>query len=412
MDDAPLLMEHAVLERILSAAYQASLLRDEDRPVRLRLIVADPGAFSLHAGPPEGLHPLAFERPLPFSAQELRRLAAAAKYQRALIGVRECEGGELGIWGIIQSGPGWLQVAQGGRATAPSLPPAALVVRVLGPGRLAVDRGGLTLAELRGGEVTLPSFDVFRSRWLLTRFNAARGELMAKHAEARALAAEPWAALDPDLTRLISQQMVKRFIATMRAAHHGGTVLLLPPSSVGEALTEGRYLRLKYVFRDEPPRRRYRALMLAMMEELARAGGAAGASRVGFRAYQAMRSPAVEALDDAIFEMSQLIASLSEVDGAVVMSKRFEIIGFGAEIAGDLPDVRVVARALDLEATEREDEAPDAVGTRHRSAYRLCAKVEEAVAVVVSQDGTVRFIAHHEGRVTYWDHAPTDAPDV
>ena len=110
--------------------------------------------------------------------------------------------------------------------------------------------------------------------------------------------------------------------------------------------------------------------------------------------------------------MSQIIASLADVDGAVVLTKRFEILGFGAEIAGDLPDVRVVARALDLEATEHEREPPDAMGTRHRSAYRLCAKVEDAVAIVVSQDGGVRFIAHHKGEVTYWDHAPTDAPDV
>ena len=48
--------------------------------------------------------------------------------------------------------------------------------------------------------------------------------------------------------------------------------------------------------------------------------------------------------------MSHLIASLANVDGAVVLTKRFEILGFGAEIAGELPHVTEVRRALDLEA--------------------------------------------------------------
>jgi DNA integrity scanning protein DisA with diadenylate cyclase activity len=44
------------------------------------------------------------------------------------------------------------------------------------------------------------------------------------------------------------------------------------------------------------------------------------------------------------------------------------------------------------------------MGTRHRSAYRLCARFPDAIAIVISQDGGVRFVAWHEGAVTYWDH--------
>ena len=41
-----------VLETILSTCYQASLLREEERPVRFRLIVANPASFPMSGGPP------------------------------------------------------------------------------------------------------------------------------------------------------------------------------------------------------------------------------------------------------------------------------------------------------------------------------------------------------------------------
>jgi DNA integrity scanning protein DisA with diadenylate cyclase activity len=121
--------------------------------------------------------------------------------------------------------------------------------------------------------------------------------------------------------------------------------------------------------------------------------------------YASLRDDELASMRDAIFEMSQLIAALSEVDGAVVMTKRFELLGFGAEIVGDLPQVEHVARALDLEAEDSVAEPLVADGTRHRSAYRLCSRVPDALALVVSQDGGVRFVAAHRGEVTFWDHA-------
>jgi hypothetical protein len=106
-----------------------------------------------------------------------------------------------------------------------------------------------------------------------------------------------------------------------------------------------------------------------------------------------------------------LIAALADVDGAVVMTKRFELLGFGAEIRGsDFPDVIMVKRALDLEATSCDEELTDGVGTRHRAAYRLCAHVRDALAVVASQDGSIRFVTWMNGSVTYWDHVSTGAP--
>ena len=407
--DAPPLLDQVHLEHMLTVAYQASLLRDEDRAVRVRIVAARPEEFDPNGGPPTGLQPLVFDQPVPYTPQELRRLALVAKYHRALIGVRPLTGdGRCGIWGMLQSGPGWIQMAQGGRGPAPAPPPSALLVRVLGPGRIAVGRGLSTFAELRGGVVGGPGMDLFRSQWVPARFLTARSELALLHAEARSRAeasGERWADLGPDVIRLVSQAMVRRFLAAMVSAHHGGTVIMLPHESAEEAVHANGPLRLKYAFRDGEPRRRYRQLILGLMRAIARAGGSAGVSSVDGDTYASLRDHELSSLQDAIVEMSQLIAALSEVDGAVVITKRFEILGFGAEIIGDLPDVQHVARALDLEGDDRVREPLIADGTRHRSAYRLCSRLPSALVLVVSQDGGVRFVAEHRGQVTFWDHA-------
>lgn len=330
------LPEPEALEHLLSIAYQASLLQEEDRPVRFRLFVGDPARLPPGAGPPSGLHCLRFKEPRRYDEHEIRRLAPAAKFTRALIGVRSVDG-RFEIWGMLQSGPRWLQSARGGRPLPSPVPSDALVVRAVGPGRLAVALGEVILAELRGGQLQSATMDVFESRWLSSRFVRLRTELVHEHDEA--MRGSGGAPLNPDVTRKIAQQMVKRLIATMRDAHHGGTLLLVPRERAPGLVDDRGAIRLKYAFADEEPRRRYRSLILAVMRELSLAGAVdAGAGPVGWETYRASTRPAIVSLDEAILEMSQLLAALGEVDGAVLLTDSFEVLGFGGEIVGTLPE--------------------------------------------------------------------------
>jgi hypothetical protein len=72
----------------------------------------------------------------------------------------------------------------------------------------------------------------------------------------------------------------------------------------------------------------------------------------------------LRALEEAVVELAQLMASLAAVDGAVVMNRRFELLGFGGEITA-ADSVLQIHRAVDLEATETIAEMVDGVGTRH-----------------------------------------------
>ena len=86
-----------------------------------------------------------------------------------------------------------------------------------------------------------------------------------------------------------------------------------------------------------------------------------------------------------------------------MISQRLEILAFGAEIAGNLPAVGEVEAALDIEAAATRTESTAGVGTRHRSVYRLCAQLPRMLGIVQSQDGRIRMVKQHEGKVTYWD---------
>jgi hypothetical protein len=142
------------------------------------------------------------------------------------------------------------------------------------------------------------------------------------------------------------------------------------------------------------------------MQILAASGSneAIGKTSVGWEDYGRSRSRELANLDEAIFEMSYMIANLTQVDGAVVLTKRFELLGFGGEIAGALPEVDNVAKALDLEGDMQHLESVENVGTRHRTVYRLCNALPDMLGIVVSQDGGTRFVRWKDPHVTYWRH--------
>jgi hypothetical protein len=399
-----------VVETVLSTCYQASLMREEERAVRFRLIVADPAVFPTGAGPPHGVHRLLFGEPRPFSHHELRRLAPAVDFHRALIGAR-IEPRGLILWGIATTGPRWVQAMYGGREPFPSLPPY-LVVRVTAPGRIAVCKGLVTLAALVGGRILQPSLDIFHSTWLPAAFAGWREQLLALHHQARDRATTPWADLDPDLAGLIVHHAVRSVIGLMRNSHHGGTILFLPPEGDGSIDALDGRVRPKYRFASEEPSRRFRTLVVALMNALAAARPRPEGGTIGWDDYVRSTDRDVAAIDEAVFELAHQVAGLAAVDGAVVLDKRFALLGFGAEIGGDLPPVRRVARALDADGTVKVRESVESDGTRHRSAYRLCNFMHDALAIVVSQDGAARFVTWHDGEVTYWDHLATSVLDV
>jgi len=386
-----------LLSEALSVAFEASLTLEESRPTRFRLLLTDPEELPESGRPNEGALRLRFGETRPLNADELRGLSPAAPFEASLIGAHAVEG-KLRIWGIAHSGPAWLAPTWGGRSLVPNWTYDP-IVHVTGPGRLAVRCAGKLVGGLERGVIVNATIDVFDSEWLPAMFVRERREVQEEHARGQARTSSPTAA-DQTLVGRVGQHLLRRAIQLVRGSRHGGMILIADAPDPGSATLDN--VALKYRFDGSEPPRRYRTLLFAILDRLA--AGTTSAS-VDWSDFARDTNPDLEKLEQAVFEMSRVIASLAAIDGAVVVSKRFALLGFGGEVSGELSAPLRVWRALDLEVHEREAASVEDVGTRHRAAYRFVRMHPRGLAIVISQDGGVSFVANRDDEVVFWEQS-------
>ena len=96
-----------------------------------------------------------------------------------------------------------------------------------------------------------------------------------------------------------------------------------------------------------------------------------------------------------------MVASLTQVDGAVVFSKSLRLLAFGAMItAGTWTDVREVSRHDGREEV-LEWEERSLHGMRHQSAIDFVAAVPGSLAIVVSEDGDISVFSRQGDYVAF-----------
>jgi DisA bacterial checkpoint controller nucleotide-binding len=392
-----LALSPALFEEALGVAFQASLLTEETRATRFRLLLTPPDQLPETGSPKQGVLRLRFDALRPFTADELRRLAPAVPFETALIGVH-VDDGRLRIWGVAHSGPAWLAPTWGGRSVVPNwtLDP---IVHVTGPGHIAVRSAGKLIGALERGLVVDATLDVFDSEWLPAMFAREREDIRAAHEASQEGVASPTSA-EHSLVGKVGQHMLRRAIQLVRGAQHGGLILVLNTAGASEASQRG--LRLKYSLGQDEPSHRYRSLLLRILEAVARSTTKAS---VGWADFAASESIELMALEQEVFELSRVLANLTAIDGALVLDKRLGVLGFGAEVSAELPTPRRVFRALDAEGQVRQPEEVENVGTRHRAAYRFVNDHPDGLAVVISQDGGVSFVANRNGDVVFWEQS-------
>jgi sensor domain DACNV-containing protein len=395
--DVELGLSREQLADILSVCFLASLTTDEGRPVRFRLLLVHPDTLPAEGEPNHGVLRLRFDRSRTFDADELRRLSPAVPFETALIGAH-LEGGELRIWGIAHSGASWLAPSWGGRDSG-VIWTSAPIIHVTGPGRVAVRSSGRLVAGLERGSLVSSAMDVFESRWLPRLFEEARRDLLHEHRDGSGAES---GVIDKSLIQTLAQHMLRRVTRLVRGAGHGGMILVADVAEAERYRSGIGAVRLKYGFRDEEPRGRYNTLVHRLMASL---GAASTAGSIGWADFRDSDDPVLSEIEESVFEISRLIASLAATDGAVLLNKRFDLIGFGAEVSAELPAPSRVWRATDIEADHRECDLAESVGTRHRAAYRFVQHHPQGIAAVISADGAVRFVASLGHGVTYWEQS-------
>jgi hypothetical protein len=383
------------LEEALSVCFQASLTSEEGRPTRFRLLLTPLEQLPPRGTPNQGVLRLRFDQSRPLSADELRRLSPSVPFESALIGA-QLEHERLRIWGVAHSGPAWLAPSWGGRSPVPNWTYDP-IIHVTGPGKLTVRCAGKAVGALERGEIVDSVIDVFDSEWLPALFALQREEVRVEYAARHAQAREA-TTVEHSLVGQVSQHMLRRAIQLVRGARHGG-LLLIVDSDLDAC---SRALRLKYRFEQDEPSRRFRTLLFKILDRLA---SSSSSGSLGWADFVADESAELLALEQSVFELSRLIANLTAVDGAVVLDKRFGLLGFGAEVSAELPAPTRVWRALDTEGRGRAEDDIESVGTRHRAAYRFVKDHPRGLALVISHDGGVSFVSNRDGEVMFWSQS-------
>lgn len=404
------LPDQAVLEDLVSTCYQVSLMKEEARGLRFRVMLCEPEVF-LGEGfrKYRELFILPFSERRPYNVYEVIKLGPATDFNNSIIGIRLDQQEGLQIWGFIHSGSRWTHAIHGGSKQPTPLPPA-LALHVTGPGRLTACRGLEILAQLAGGNIISPSANVFKSHWMNERFSRVQMQLAAKHENDPLHDRSRWARIDPAFVTTLYLEFFKHVISTVRRSGHGGTIISLPAGMEDMISHRNPYISLKYSFGADGPRTQLQNLVLEIMQIVAvSCGKRHGPEYVaGWRDYVQLQKEELTQLDELIFKFARFAARLTGVDGAVVTTEEPELVGFGGIIQGSFEMGDTVARALDPEGKRRRTEKIEGVGTRHRSLYALCERLHNALGIVVSQDAEVQVVTWKDDMVTCWDVIPID----
>jgi len=398
------------LDELVSTCYQVSQMQEEARGLRFRIMLCEPEDVDRDGqGEPKGLFTLVFSESRPYNVYELLKLSPSTDYNNSLIGIRYRPSEGLQIWGLIHSGSKWMHAIHGGSKQATPLP-SALGINVVGAGRLIVCRGQEILAQLSGGAIISPAMNVFQSQWVAERFGRVRDELALLHEQNPNTIKSQWAGIDSSFVPTLYLQFFKHVISTVRRSGHGGTIISVPAGMEELVANDNPYIDLKYRFAEDWARNQLKKIVLKIMEVMAKKYGKLHGPdyTAGWKDYVSLQTEELAQLDERIFKFARFIARLTGVDGAVVITEGLELIGFGAIIQGTMAMGGSVALALDPEAVRRQVELVESVGTRHRSLYYLCDKLQDVLGIVVSQDAKARVITWSRDIVTCWDVIPID----
>jgi len=239
------------------------------------------------------------------------------------------------------------------------------MVTVEGPGSLRVTEAGVTL-NLRAGRIEEAiSFALVKGvrNW----FDAVSKELMLRVEEARPRSTTYFGGNMSMLIRSVWSQVLSACVSQ----RHGGAFVVMSPDDM-----DGN-IELKYPLEPVNLGGKVVDFWLSCVET----------------DYKEKRDLNLWLRRQNSFRKQiDVVSSLANVDGCVCVTRDLKILGCGGEIIVSeeaAMDSHLVLVDAKTEKPREQQGSAQFGGTRHRSAYRLCKVVPNALAFVVSQDGNL-----------------------
>jgi len=336
-NDAKSIPQKRLVEQLIIDAFWASCKKEEERNLTFRVALRSP---SDAAGSFE------FKQHIKFDINSLVKLCLAVDSSRYVIGVTDSkEHGDLRIWGFEPR----FQPKQWS-PFGPTHGETGLVLHADRPGRLIVKNEGATFCIIEGKET------IFIDSSHLNRI------------------AKPWTMLYPNDRSHEGPFALLHIVSEINSLHHGGTLIVAPETS---SWRQALYGPIRYEGKNGVD------FAKQIYDEIC--AERASTSKDGWFKYML----AVANKDNQVFRQAlRVIAQLSAVDGAIIISPEFRILGFGASIQSKSePTLKIIS----LKQNEPTRDEPFAFlhGNRHSSAARFAMEVQDSIVFVVSQDGEI-----------------------
>jgi hypothetical protein len=313
---------------------------------------------------------------------------------------------------LVDSGLSWWEFTHGEeRGILGGLPPPdCLTISSNQRGAVTVSRAGTVICGLRRGVIVFPTTHVFTTgpfgEFLSIMAAEFRRDLL------RIIGSECWGSkgTDDDYVERFFLEFLKRILSRVKTATHGGTILIIPDDWTENDSRFRDRLAVKYPLNEN---RTWHLLLDALhtsRDYFMHSSAADKKSQITAEEFRNIGSLDAQMIDltDLIRDQVRLIASLTAVDGAVVLTTRLRILGFGAEIVAHSAALTHVAVASSAASEQVARVALEEFGTRHRSAFRFCSSHDDVAAFIVSQDGDIRVARRVGPDVVMWSEIEVD----
>jgi hypothetical protein len=234
-------------------------------------------------------------------------------------------------------------------------------------------------------------------------FDAASGVFIRNACQLSGIDQNP---AEDDGLSFAHQSCIESVLLYTAELEHGGTLLFVPAEITHEDSRLLSRVSIKYVLPSTRPRDALVSAMAARLRHNALAERLQNRRTVKAEELEQLDALAgdQQTCEDAARDAARFIASLTAVDGAVVLTDTLRIIGFGAEVTASFSGGDKVHVAHTAEVTETKEVRFAEYGTRHRSAFRFVASLEPSVGFIMSQDGGVKAVRQVGSKLVMWPY--------
>jgi hypothetical protein len=398
----------SALEAILEVAFFASMRTEESEQVLCTLAYVDmenPDPAPPQRSVADRWSYVRFEQPIPLDVNNLVKVSKSVDSAFGALAVYKDSTERLVIWGAIdQQGQRAAFVAR--EANEGTESPGLLLVSISGVGCVEVYKGYTLLGALRQGRLAFGFSDVLEQpgpiqaifhESIKNQVHRVRAEVGIEVFQRR----DHWADSISDYWR----RTLARILLGVQRYGHGGAILLTPDD-------RNTGLRIKYPIGYE---RLSEALYRFSVHTIKRCDAEDEIHQTFLEKHEEVM-PVLLHLDqvvsgdeeddtrDEVTGCVRFIASLSRVDGVIVMNRTLAVRGYGGiiKVKEEPPSVCLAGDPAGSTAKLQQIN-PGHFGTRHQSMMRICFRRAGSAGFVVSQDGDVRAMTRVDDRLIVWE---------